>query len=387
MSVRPSDVERFEAGLVSALSSLEVPERAPVVDAMLDDEAAARALAGEVDVVVARVFAPTAERSDEGHGPLPSEPLFVRLVRGTREVRETPMTSAEPREATARGVRLALDERGKAGDRLRHGASVTLELDEGIERIVLERRGPSREVVLGAAAPVACALAERLGLEVPAEAREALADASPRDARESAAPALSHDAARFVLRMEGPRLVLRDHASLGPKAGALTNALVSAVLGVSALAMVGLLATHHDEPSVALGLAAGAGLFGTFSFAFFGVARFAAAYAATSAPLLALGDGRVVVAPWVSRAGAIDLRPDGRFGAAVPVAEVGSCVVRPRDDGHVVILETDHGPFDLATPRDEATAKQLAACVDRAIDSMRKAGTKPTARQLARALA
>jgi hypothetical protein len=56
MAVRPSDVERFEASFVSALSSLEAPERAPLCDAMLDDEGAARALASGVDVVIARAF-------------------------------------------------------------------------------------------------------------------------------------------------------------------------------------------------------------------------------------------------------------------------------------------------------------------------------------------
>jgi hypothetical protein len=388
MAVRPSDVERFEASFVSALSSLEAPERAPLCDAMLDDEGAARALASGVDVVIARAFerGPDAEApTTEGHGPLPREPRLVRLERGSSRVRLTSMIAPAPSEASARAVHVRAEDGGRPNDCLRCSARVELELDDGASCVVLERRGATRDAVVRAIAPVALALAKRLDLEPPAEALEE--GAPPRGEPSSSAPSLSHDAARFVLSMEGPRLVLRDHASLGPRSGAGTNAVVAVVLGALALAMLALLVMHHDQLSVALGLGAGAALFGTFSYAFYGVARFAAAYEATSAPLLALGDGRVVVAPWVSRHGAIDLRPDGRFGAAVPVAEVGSCVVRTRDEGHVVILETDHGPFDLATPRDEATAKQLAACVDRAIDAMRKAGAKPTARQLARALA
>jgi len=120
--------------------------------------------------------------------------------------------------------------------------------------------------------------------------------------------------------------------------------------------------------------------------AFLGVARFAQRYAATSAPLVALGGGKLLVAPWVSRKGAVGLEPEGRFGAAIDLGEVQGVSVQARASGHAVEFATDHGPMDALVTEDAAVARYLGAALSRATADLRRGGAK-TARQRARARA
>jgi hypothetical protein len=100
-----------------------------------------------------------------------------------------------------------------------------------------------------------------------------------------------------------------------------------------------------------------------------------------------MGRDRVIVAPWVSRSGAVDLRPEGRLGAAIPLGEVRGVSVRERDGRRVVELATDHGPIDaLACERPEV-ADYLCRALRRSLDEVRHPGGGASARQRARAKA
>jgi hypothetical protein len=135
---------------------------------------------------------------------------------------------------------------------------------------------------------------------------------------------------------------------------------------------------------VAIGVGAAAMLLSLAGYAFLGVARFSAQYAARSSPLLWLSRDRFVVRPWVNRAGAVDLKPEGRFGAAIAIGELRGVQARTRDDRWVVELDTEHGAIDaLGTPSEEV-ARYWSAAIARAADAVRHPGG-PSAKQRLRA--
>jgi hypothetical protein len=88
----------------------------------------------------------------------------------------------------------------------------------------------------------------------------------------------------------------------------------------------------------------------------------------------------------VSRAGAIDLRPDGRLGAAIPAGELRDVNARTRDDRWVVELDTDHGPIDALRTESEAVARFWRAAIARTAAAIRHPGG-PSARQRLRSKA
>src|SRR5690606_11791420 len=121
---------------------------------------------------------------------------------------------------------------------------------------------------------------------------------------------------------------------------------VAAVVG-ALVAAGSLVAATRGASWTQIALRAGiVAVFALGAFAFFHVARHALRYRAAGAPIVVFADDRVVVAPWVRRDGAIDRRPEGRFGAGVRIAEVRAVHVVPRKEGHAVSLDTEHGPID-----------------------------------------
>src|SRR5262249_16306951 len=148
---------------------------------------------------------------------------------------------------------------------------------------------------------VAQRLAGLLGLPAPDAATDK--DITLPDALGPIAPL---SLARFALRSEGERIVLRDHASVGPRASAPPHT----VIGVLLMAIAGLFGARFaialGAGSTGLGVAFGAGvaLFTLAAVAFLGVARYSARYHAESQAMIAFGLGRFIVLPWVSRSGA-----------------------------------------------------------------------------------
>src|SRR5262249_22998875 len=137
----------------------------------------------------------------------------------------------------------------------------------------------------------------------------------------------------------------------------------------------------------ALGSAALAAIVTLTAYAFFGVARFSAKYGARSVPCVAIGRDRLVVSPWVSRGGAIDERPEGRIGAAIPLGEVRSAVHVARDDAFAVEVDTEHGPIDALVASGEDVAILLRSAIERAIAGAAHPNAGASAKQRARARA
>ncbi|KYF88962.1 hypothetical protein BE17_06650, partial [Sorangium cellulosum] len=181
-------------------------------------------------------------------------------------------------------------------------------------------------------------------------------------------------------------LVLRDHASQGPRGSATRNALIGGLLLLAALALwiQVMRSVAAGDSGIAIGVGSGAALLSLAGYAFLGVARFSSRYAARSAPVASFGPGRFVVAPWVSRTGAIDLRPEGRLGAAISAGEVHGVQVQPRGDRFAVEIDTDHGPIDALLTGREDVARYWRDAMDRAVASVRHPGG-PSARQRLRA--
>jgi hypothetical protein len=116
------------------------------------------------------------------------------------------------------------------------------------------------------------------------------------------------------------------------------------------------------------------------SFAMGMIAWHASRYRASSVPIAWLHDDRVVVAPWVSRAGAIARVPEGRFGAAIKIAELDCVEVQRRGDEHAVTLDGPHGPIDVLTTPHAAVASHWRDALERLLRRVAAPSRKPILR-------
>lgn len=403
----------FDADVARALSLIGVTPQTPALDALVDLRGAAAALAeaspSAAEPIVLRV-APELGSASPGYSPRPGEPLWIRLHPGTPDLTIAPLRRREdapnePRRTRARSVVVDKITRpcceAPSCKNERHIASVWIELDDDASAskprlLAAQARelDPQRALQKAGAfaAPLARLLAVTLVVDgAPAEPAEILAAAEvylkldPGDLPLPRLPA--SELARFALRSEGDRVVVRDHASVGPKLSARRTIVIGVVLLVAAVAVAIIAAKNlsGEGRNASLALAAVAALVALTGYAFLGVGRFAARYAAKSAPLLAFGVDRMIVAPWVARDGAVDLRLEGRLGAAIPVGEVRAAYVRVDEGVPVVEIETDHGPFDGLTCESKDTADVFCEAIRSAIDDVRHPKVGASARQRARA--
>jgi hypothetical protein len=398
----------FGEDIQAALASIG-GDKDRALDANLDPGAACRALDAAASLVL-RAAPPLAGES-ETHGPRPAAPLWVRVTRGSNEVRTVALRGGEAVTRTA--ARVALVEREESCcdspgcDRARNYAEIWLELKPistpGHDGAA---SGPKPRAAFGSAsAPekllcfeqrtldgepaAAIAIAGRFArmLGVTAErAGEPLASegAAPDPAGEDLAAA---DLARLALRSEGERMILRDLDNPGPRASAARNAWIGvALMLVAALGWTSLVRSLGEGGSQGAAIASGivGALFSLAGYAFLGVARFSARYHASSAPLVAVGRDRIIVLPWVSRDGAVDVRPEGRLGAAIPLHEVRAAHAKPREEGVAVEIDTDHGPIDAVVCASARAAELWAQALTRTIDEARHPQKGATARQRAR---
>ncbi len=408
----------FEAEVARALRSLEVDSSVPALDPLGDPAGAARALAAEGDGAPSlrraapELGAPQRDK-DARFGPAPRDPVWLRIERGARALRLAPLRlagaaggaggagegAAESRDAVR--VEVTAEQRpccaAPTCTRERTHVAAWLVLAPPVparpaaaQRLLVAEAqdldpGRAEALVEAVAAPLAAALrvplATARGAEPPgAIASRPLPEVAP-------APALTAAAlARFAIRSEGELLVVRDHASQGPRAAATRNALIGAVLLVAALALwiQTMRSASAGDSGIAIGVGSAAALLSLAGYAFLGVARFSSRYAARSAPVASFGPGRFVVAPWVSRTGAIDLRPEGRLGAAISAGEVHGVGVQPRGDRFAVEIESDHGPIDVLLTDREDVGRYWRDAMDRAVASVRHPGG-PSAKQRLRA--
>lgn len=247
--------------------------------------------------------------------------------------------------------------------------------------LVAELLGDEREDTETRAEELAHALGSYLGLEEAGAGTSSDATSPEHDA-----PA-PDGARRYSLRFEGEHLVLRDLESAGPKQGAGLFVLLAIVFGGLAVYTLRELSRAWSGEATSgalLGLGALSAILVLASYAMASVARFSYAYVATSTPLAWFADDRVVVAPWVSREGAIDTQPEGRYGAAIKIAEVERVVVDARSGAHTVKLETAHGPIDVLSATREL-CDHWAKAIERALPLVAAPRKKATAIMRARA--
>ncbi|AUX44478.1 hypothetical protein SOCE26_059420 [Sorangium cellulosum] len=421
----------FDAEVARALRSLEADSDAPALDPLGDPAGAARALSAPgAAPLLLRVAPELGAPGRDKHttfAPAPRDPVWLRIEPGASAVRLAPL-----RLAGGDGARLTAGGAGGAGEgaagpreavrvevtsaqrpccgaatctRERTYAAAWLALAApqaapsgaraGLEQRLLVAEAQDLEaaragaLVEAVAAPLAAALRVPLETTRGTEPPDAIAPRPLPEAAPEAAPPLTAGAlSRFAIRSEGELLVLRDHASRGPRGSATRNALIGGALLIAALALwiQVMRSASAGDGGVALGVGSAAVLLSLMGYAFLGVARFSSRYAARSAPVVSFAPGRFVVAPWVSRTGAIDLRPEGRLGAAISAGEVHGVHVRPRGDRFAVEIESDHGPIDVLLTDREDVAQYWRAATDRAVASVLHPGG-PSARQRLRARA
>jgi hypothetical protein len=380
----------FRDDVSAVLASLGPEAERSVADAVADPGGAAAAL--EKKVIVLRA-APVLGEGAAGFGPDPEAPIWVHLTKGAREAIAAPLTGGEKSARRAASVAIestettCCDAPSCAAPRIYTAAWLVCE--DGARLLVAEQH-----TVVPARGAATTAFAARLAayVGVPLEG----APGPDGDAADGAIPAAlgaipAADLARFALRTEGDRAVLRDYAGVGPRATARRNTIVGALLmmvGFGAGAKLALgLGAGGASTGEAVALGATTALFLLAGYAFLGVARFSSRYVARSTALVAVGRDRLIVLPWVSRSGAVDARPEGRLGAAIPLGEVRSPTVAARGETRAIVLDTDHGAIDALGCESEKVAAFWAAALARVTDEARHPQASASARQRARSRA
>jgi len=379
-----------------ALSALEVAPSELALDALAAPNPTAAALARlpKNAAFLLRAAPPLTGDTPE-YGPEPASPFWIRGRAGSPNVRIAPLRLANgerPREARAAQVHLELRELpccdAPSCKQHRTLASVWIELDP------TKDKGPRRLLVTSTldldpalarsrAAAVAIPLAQALA--IPLEPTEEGSDEPhPKPDEAKAEPLLpASKLARFTMLLEGERLVLRDHGSRGPRASSRSKAIIGAILAAAAVAtwIEASRILLEGDRNLTLGAIAVAALVTLGAVAFLSVARFAASYQALSAPLVWIGRDRFVVAPWVSRAGAIGVLPEGRLGAAIALEEVRNVSTPPRGNHIAIEIDSDHGPMDVLLADDPALASFWASALRRALSEMAHPNSRVSARK------
>ena len=380
----------FRDDVSAVLASLGPEAERSVADAIADPGGAAAAL--EKKVIVLRA-APELAEGATGFGPDPHVPVWTYLTRGAREVIIAPLTGGE--KTTRRAARVALEAAeapccdAPSCAALRITTAAWLVFEDGARLLVAEQQtiAPTRGAVV-------TAFAARLAayLDAPLEgAPSPDGDAADATIPAPLGPLPAAELARFALRSEGDRVVLRDYAGEGPRATARRNSVVGALLmmvgvGFGTKLALGLRGGGGSTgESAAFGAAAA--LFLLAGYAFLGVARFSSRYKARSTALVAVGRDRLIVLPWVSRTGAVDARPEGRLGSAIPLGEVRSPAVAERGAARAIVVDTDHGAIDALSCEGEKMAAFWAAVLARVTDEARHPQASTSARQRARSRA
>ncbi|EYF01721.1 hypothetical protein [Chondromyces apiculatus] len=421
MAAAARTVTAFGAEVAKALAALGGDASDLVIDGLADPVGAAKALSERGTKPVLLRAAPEMGAGMEGYGPTPVEPVWLRVEGSTLRLVPLRLHGSSKAE-TPEVARVTIEARSlpccdAAGcDRKRSHVSAWLVLAGGAARGAKEEgsadgRHPSRKRLLVAetrgldaaraeaqveafGARLARALGAPLETTHGTEPADAIAHRplpepdGEREGSEEQRPLDAASVARFLLRTEGTTLVLRDHEDDGPRTSATRNVIIGLVLLVLSAPLwvqVARSISAH-ETGIAIGVGAAAMLVSLTAYAFLGVARFSAKYVARSSPLLWLARDRVVAAPWVSRVGAIDLKPEGRFGAGIPLGELNGVHVRSTGSAWAVELDTDHGPIDVLAASSEEVARHLAVLIARAAASVRHPGG-PSARQRIRARA
>lgn len=341
------------------------------VDAQLDPEGAADSAARGATFWLRAVTDPGPRTDGGAYGPPPGAPRWLRVEPGLAEVIPLAVDGAATSGLRVTSIATSVERVSwgtSAAPFAKAIARAALVTERGGRLVFASAVADTEVAAAGALAPTAAAIARALGVGL--EGPDGAAEAPPPDAGSPHTATGAAGLVRFTLGWEGDRLVLRDLASRGPResTGIWGAVVIGSLLGAVGASVALGLSLHSGAPWTAIALRAGiAAVFGLGAFAFFHVARHAWRYRAEGAPVAVFADDRVVVAPWVGRDGAVDPRPEGRFGAGVRAAEVHRVHVEPRDGLHAVSLDTAHGPIDVASLADPAEAELLRVVVERSL--------------------
>ncbi len=382
----------FERTAETSLAALGADPAGDALDGWSDPVGAAEALGalGDQGSVVLRA-AFDLPASANGAGPEPAAPWWIRVTKGSPEIRTCPAAGASKEACESRRVTRVVVECSPlpdGGDGAVARASLALDRKPGAampKLLVAEAWARTQDLAIARVRPVASRLAR--ALSVPASLPQTSSGdepEAPADEPSATVHVAARALARFSLRGEGPRLVLRDFASRGPREGAGLHLVIGLVLAALAAGAWTMFARSAGAagPTAAVSLAwlGGSALISLGAVAFLGVARFAMRYAADSEPLVAIGAGKIMVAPWVSRTGAVMVDPEGRFGSGIDLGEVRGVSVQDRKGRHALEVATDHGPIDALLTDDPTVARYFAAALARTFEDLRpEAG--PNARQ------
>jgi len=389
----------LDADVSRALSALGAETSEPALDALAAPDAVAATL-GRLPPSAPFLLraAPPLGSASSRHGPDPEAPVWIRGTLGGADVRIAPLRLTEGERPTAARVarllvtseeRPCCDAASCTNRRTLAAAWVELEPAEpgaAPRRLLVAAvadldASRARLRAARAAAPLARAFA------APLEPAEATFSPSDEPDAQPEGPVLpAGKLARFALRPEGERLVLRDHDSLGPRQNARRNTVLGGILIALALGpwIQAARAFRDGDRNLTIGYVAVAAFVTLAGYAWFSVARFGARYHARSVPLFWAGRDRYVIAPWVSRTGAVDLLPEGRLGAAIALEELRAVSTVRRDDLVAVEINSDHGPMDVFLTDDEELAAFWAVALRRALADMAHPVARVSARKRAR---
>jgi len=346
MTLRRNRLRDLAQDLDRSLGALGVDAEHAAHDGWFDPGALRAAI--EDDGPVLLRAHPSFDEAEEGYAPSPEPPAWILIEGSTLQRSVQGDGRAEGLEVDAVGLQ-AVAERwpSYAKGKPKWVATLTLEGKEAwrLAEAVADDEASARAQLQ----ELARALAERLGLDVAEPGGDGPAAVGvPPTAR-----ALSH----WTFRREGELWVVRDYASHGPRETAPREWFALAVMFVGAIAcwLMGVRSYSSEalEPAAIWG--ASAFVLTLASFATFHIARHSSRYSERSEALMFLAAGSFVVAPWLSRKGAVDDKPEGSYGAAIRLRELEATSVADVG-GYAVRLDTTHGPMDVGALETEAMA-------------------------------
>jgi thioredoxin-like negative regulator of GroEL len=396
MGYRKGRVSELARGVEDALAALEVSVDTAALDAWLDPAQAAACLAATDGEVTLMRAAPALEEAGETHSSTPRDAFWLALAPSGDKLSWCSLRDAALEQGEATALRIELNtesccDANKCKDDKVSGR-LWVDIDEDRSLVVAEHISADSASLRERLLMVARPLAKRL--DVPIEG----VDSSEVDAEgdlQSAPtepPLSARQLARWALRREGEHFVLRDHASRGPREAAPREFAVLAAFvlaGVAAWYGVSQAWAEQNYELLAI-VGAIAVVFTLASWAMSHIAIFSSKYRARTEALLYMARDRFVVAPWVSRAGAIDIKLEGRFGKAIPIEEIEALDVEEDGDAFSLMIRTrDHGPFSLGSLESEAEARAWQRALARLVEGTahhRPAGDKARSAGLAAVL-
>lgn len=349
MSLRPHRLRELAQDLDQSLGALGLDAEQAAHDGWFDPAALGEALEADERPVLLRVHPPLVD-AEEGYAPTPRPPGWLLLDDAPQLAVQGKGEAAPLKVASV--VLDTVEERWPGYLKGKPKWVATLALEGETTWRVAEAVGDDENAARSQLVGLGQALARRFGVAGPEGT-----PAETEGARASVPTA--RELAPWAFRREGELWVLRDYASHGPREAATSEWIALVVMFVGAIACWIMTARSYGaaawEPAAIWG--ASAFVLSLASFATFHIARHSSRYRERSEAIMFMAAGSFVVSPWLSRAGAVDDKPEGSYGAAVKLRELERATVA-EIGGYTIRLETTHGPMDVGALASEGMAER-----------------------------